>query len=172
MKTVAGWGEADVVAPQYQQWAHILRRRQQQGCIVYRPWQKLSNFTSWSNQFDWEGKVLDVSLLGDGRVYSPGTCVYLPHAIARAFHMPKPGRYLPGVSFHKGRFLARVREGDSRRVTGTFTTEHDAFEAYVNAKTEFIRAQYASIDARAIAACECKLNQLREVARPARLQGC
>lgn len=47
------------------------------GCSVCEEWLTFSNFKSWMETQDWEGKELDKDLLGDGTLYSPETCCFI-----------------------------------------------------------------------------------------------
>lgn len=51
-------------------------------CSVCDEWHLFSNFKSWMEQQDWEGKQLDKDLLkGDANLYSPETCCFIPRSI-------------------------------------------------------------------------------------------
>ena len=48
------------------------------GCSVCEEWLTFSNFKSWMEQQDWEGKDLDKDLLVyKNKIYSPETCVFV-----------------------------------------------------------------------------------------------
>lgn len=48
---------------------------------VCEGWLTFSNFKSWMGEQDYEGKELDKDLLGDGKMYSPETCCFLPRSL-------------------------------------------------------------------------------------------
>jgi hypothetical protein len=49
-----------------------------EGCTVTSNWLKFSNFRSWMQTQDWQGKELDKDLLFAGnKLYSPEMCVFL-----------------------------------------------------------------------------------------------
>ena len=48
------------------------------GCSVVDEWHLFSNFKSWMQAQDWEGKQLDKDLLfPDNKIYGPTTCIFL-----------------------------------------------------------------------------------------------
>lgn len=68
--------------PYYQRWRGMIRRcyskaqlgknPNYEGCTVCDEWLTFSNFKSWMEKQDWEGKELDKDLLVRGnKVYSP-----------------------------------------------------------------------------------------------------
>ena len=61
---------------------HQKRRPTYIGCSVCEEWLTFSNFKSWMETQDWEGKVLDKDLLiYKNKVYSPETCVFVDETI-------------------------------------------------------------------------------------------
>lgn len=80
-----------VTCPFYRSWVDMLMRCYSEkfqakrhtyiGCTVCEEWLTFSNFKSWMQQQDWNGKELDKDLLVKGnKVYSPGTCVFVDKA--------------------------------------------------------------------------------------------
>lgn len=71
----------------YSVWNDMLRRcysesfkdkfQTYKDCTCSQDWLTYSNFKSWMEQQDWEGKHLDKDLLGNGKLYSPETCCFL-----------------------------------------------------------------------------------------------
>ncbi len=54
-------------------------------CTCSDNWLIYSNFKSWMDENNWEGRHLDKDLLGNGKLYSPETCCFLT---------PKANNYL------------------------------------------------------------------------------
>lgn len=52
-----------------------------EGCFVCDEWFLFSNFKNWCEKFNYSGLQLDKDLLGDGKLYSPDTCCFLPQEI-------------------------------------------------------------------------------------------
>ena len=74
--------------PFYKKWRNMIERcysktRQSRhptyiGCTVCEEWLLFSNFKSWMEKQDWQGKELDKDILVFGnKIYSPETCVFV-----------------------------------------------------------------------------------------------
>ena len=139
-----------VMCPAYRAWADMLRRAYSvdfqenhpaySGVEVCEQWHSFSDFRKWwiDNQVD--GWQLDKDLLGGERVYSPCTCIFVPHwlnsfATDRAAYR---GECQIGVSFHKqsGRFEANCRNPitGKRDFLGLFCCQEDAHAAWMKRK--------------------------------------
>lgn len=111
------------------------------GVKVCDEWLTFSNFKSWMEQQDWEGKQLDKDLLGNGKLYSPDTCCFLSKTL-NSFIVSastRCGNGLPvGVYKSKKRFQALCRNpfGDNPYV-GNFKCETKAHIAYLKKKQEY-----------------------------------
>ncbi len=108
-------------------------------CYVCDEWLKLSNFKSWMQKQDWEGKQLDKDILVEGnKVYSPETCVFVSNEVNQFIVDGNPnGKLLKGVMWRadKGKYLAQVgrKKGNSGYI-GLFNTEQAAHDAYIREK--------------------------------------
>lgn len=118
-KLVRGVGinDADynvVGCPFYKRWSSMLERcysiKLQERYPTYKDvsvcneWLTFSNFKSWMEQQDWEGKHLDKDLLVEGnKVYSPEDCVFINNMVNTFVTDCAASRgELPiGVSWHK-----------------------------------------------------------------------
>ena len=103
-------------------------------------WLLFSNFKSWMEQQDWEGKQLDKDLLILGnKIYSPETCVFVSQRINK-FILENPQKnnpYMKGVNLVKsGKFIAYGRTVCGLKTVnlGTYTREIDAHKAWLNHK--------------------------------------
>ena len=78
--------------PYYDRWYGMIRRCYSErelsrfptykGCSVCEEWLTFSNFKSWMEQQDWEGKHLDKDLLiYKNKVYSSETCVFVDYKV-------------------------------------------------------------------------------------------
>jgi len=156
-----------VMCPAYRAWADMLRRAYSvnfqenhpaySGVEVCEQWHSFSTFRKWwlVNQVD--GWQLDKDLLGGVRVYSPSTCIFVPHwlnsfATDRAVYR---GDLPTGVCFHKmaGRFIATCRHPmtDKKTYLGLFDTKEAAHTAWVERKLSIaleLRREMDSIDER------------------------
>ena len=111
------------------------------GCSVCEEWLTFSNFKSWMEQQEWEGKDLDKDLLVyKNKIYSPETCVFIPEEInsfltKRQNHR---GNYPLGVRDHyrDKKFYARISDSITGKMThlGSFITPEEAHKAWQKAK--------------------------------------
>jgi hypothetical protein len=111
------------------------------GCRVDERWHVFSVFRDWAMSQEWQGKELDKDLIGDGIVYSPENCVFVPHEV-NAFLVDGPIRKkgLPvGVSlFRNGKFKATIRNRTCGRTLhlGYYDTPNEARKRWLEAKAE------------------------------------
>ena len=127
--------------PYYRKWEQILNRCYSKNYLSRRPtylrvlvcdeWLLFSNFKSWMEQQDWEGKVLDKDFLSeDTKIYSPNTCVFIDKELNGFILDSKAarGKYKQGVDFHKTTKKFRSRCGN--QYLGLYDTEDEAHEAW------------------------------------------
>lgn len=116
-------------------------------CDVCSEWLRFSNFEKWVREQNVENLSdfdLDKDLFSDGcKRYSPQTCCLIPHRIntAIASHGKTRKGTLPvGVyKRERGRYRAIVEFGDKNRLA-SFSTAYEARDAYIKAKTQYIKA--------------------------------
>jgi hypothetical protein len=140
------------VCPFYDKWQHILRRcyselslskdPQYKGCRVCDEWLVFSNFRSWMETQDWEGKELDKDLLGNGKLYSPETCCFLTNGVNKFMTDRRNyrGEFLLGVHQKKPthRFSANCNNLSGKsEYLGRFETELEAHKAWQAKKHEY-----------------------------------
>lgn len=115
------------------------------GCKVPTTWLTFSNFKAWMETQDWEGKQLDKDILGDGKIYSPETCCFVPQwlNLILSSNAAKRGQYPIGVSYHKhvGRFASHVRRDGTLKHLGYFDTPEEAHKTYIRAKQKYVEGK-------------------------------
>lgn len=139
--------------PYYNKWASMLKRcyslkfqernPSYRGCTVTDEWLLFSNFKSWMENQDWEGKHLDKDLLFVGnKLYSPNTCVFVTQAV-NSFTTDRGavrGEWLIGVYRNKGtdKFRSKCCNPftNKREHLGYFSCEQEAHNAWLNRKLE------------------------------------
>lgn len=139
--------------PFYRTWQNMLRRcysaKYQEnkptykGCSVSDEWHTFSNFKSWMEKQDWEGKHLDKDLLFEGnKVYNEDTCVFVTQTVNK-FTIDRGndrGKWLIGASWNKEKvkFEARCSNPFSGKYEhlGHFACEQQAHEAWAKRKLE------------------------------------
>lgn len=110
---------------------------------ICRDWIYFSKFREWMLTQDWEGKALDKDLIGDGGVYSPEACCFIPPYINSLLIQGRNKRnindYMVGVSgkTKKGFDVAVKYLGNWIR--GTFKTELEAHQFWQEHKAKAFR---------------------------------
>ncbi len=141
----------------YDIWQHILARcysakaqkRQPAyiGCSVSTNFQNFSFFSEWCrNQIGFGSHTfqLDKDLIQKGnKLYSENTCLFLPSELNKLLTTRKVlrGKLPVGVSAYGNKFLVQCHAGNSIRRLGLFSTVEEAFNAYKQAKENYIKAQ-------------------------------
>lgn len=102
----------------YSTWRNMLRRcyspsgtnrdATYKDCYVCEEWLNFQTFAKWyHNNKKGEGFHLDKDILGDGKIYSPSTCEFIPAKLNTIFgeNTAQRGKYPKGVSYDKERKL-------------------------------------------------------------------
>lgn len=158
--------------PYYDTWQHMLARcycdklkanyPTYKDVTVCEEWLTFSNFKSWMETQDWEGKHLDKDLLVDGnKIYSPETCCFLDQRINSFItesKLSKNNLELPvGVCIKKGytkkKYVAQINNPIAKKYEhiGYFYTAEEAHLAWLEKKLLFAKALAATIDDQRIA---------------------
>ena len=163
---------------EYDLWQSMLRRcysttlkKKQttyEDCEVSENFKSFEYFYEWCNEqigFGNEGWHLDKDLLIKGnKVYSENTCIFIPVEINSILVKREAlrGTHLIGVCWNKKdkAFVAQVNKNKVKQeYLGSFKTEIEAFNAYKQAKENFIKEQAnkwkSQIDPRA---CKALMN--------------
>ena len=149
-------GDVTWVCPFYERWRGIIRRCYSKaqlkknpnyiGCTVCEEWLTFSNFKSWMEQQDWEGKELDKDLLVEGnKVYSPHLCLWVPHNINSFLASTMKNNRATGTCADKtcDRWRAQCKNPfatnsyEARGYIGLFETQEDAHLAWKAKKHEY-----------------------------------
>ena len=118
-----------------------------ENCTVCKEWNNYQVFAKWDNENYYEvgneKMDLDKDILCKGnKVYSPTTCIYVPHSINMLFTKSnnKRGDLPIGVSKMRNKFIALLNKGNGKQIyLGTYSTPNEAFQAYKKAKEEYIK---------------------------------
>ena len=135
--------------PLFRKWKDMLKRCYSEkfletkptyrGCTVCDEWLTFSNFKSWLELQDWEGKQLDKDLLVPGnKVYSPETCCLITPQLNTFLAFRCTGVFESGVSYYKrvGKYIAQISFGGKMKGLGYFDCEQEAHKAWLSAKLE------------------------------------
>lgn len=143
---------------QYNIWKHMIERcyddkilekfTTYKGCLVCVEWLNFQNFAKWYNQnyYDVEGERMELDkdiLIKGNKIYSPDTCIFVPHRINSLFTKANSIRgELPiGVTFRKknNKYSARCQCGNYRKYIGEYNTAAEAFYAYKTYKENYVK---------------------------------
>ncbi|MFW6246749.1 MAG: hypothetical protein ACOC22_01040 [bacterium] len=111
------------------------------GCNVCDEWIYFQTFAEWFYQNYIDGYTLDKDILGDGKLYSPSTCCFVPNHVNNIIHINKHKQTeLPvGVVVQDGKYRVRVNTLTKKKQhIGYFDNEIDAVNAYKQAKIKVI----------------------------------
>lgn len=130
------------VCPYYSRWKNMLRRCYHKKSmwatynktIVCQEWLFFSNFKSWMEKQDWEGKELDKDIMGDGKIYSPAVCKFVDKEI-NAFILESNairGKEPLGVHFNKREqiYEAYGSSDGRKKHLGRYKNQDDAHLAW------------------------------------------
>ena len=147
--------------PGYSTWLNMLKRCYSKEVHLRRPtygktvvcpdWLKFSSFLSWWKLNHVTGWVLDKDILGDGTIYSPTTCVYVPMHVNNFIEASQASRgdWPIGVSkTSSGKFHAYCRNNrTNKRVNlGYFDTADEASNIRLNYKLQLLEDMRPELD--------------------------
>ena len=122
-------------------------------CIVCDEWLLFSNFKSWMETQDWEGKELDKDILiPENRVYSPYAGVFISPRVNTFVNekASKRGEWPIGVCWHAEtqKFMARCRNPFSKNseYLGVYLCPDEAHQAWLKRKLELAKLLAAEQD--------------------------
>ena len=117
------------------------------GCSVYEEWKCYANFKEWfdMNFYCINNERIDLDkdiLIKGNKIYSPDTCIFVPHSINCLFtkNDKRRGNLPIGVKLSYGKYYVSTSkiEGVDKNL-GTFNTMEEAFYAYKEAKEKEIK---------------------------------
>ena len=126
----------------------LKRRPTYKECFVCDEWLEYYNFKIWfeENYYTIENEIMEIDkdiLFKNNKIYSPETCIFLPHCINSIFCKSdaKRGEYPIGVSYHKkiGKFQSYCTINNKRVYLGYYNTAEDAFMEYKLFKEKYIK---------------------------------
>lgn len=135
----------------YQAWVHMIHRcygvskdkyPTYAGAEVCADWRSFMCFRRWWISAYKPAWCLDKDLLGDGKLYSPETCLYVPQEINKLLNTKARfrGTQPLGVTYYKGLFRASVSNPitDLHEFLGDFKSPEDAHAAWRSAKEKIV----------------------------------
>lgn len=163
--------------PYYARWLNMLARcystpylkthPSYDHCEVCDEWLTFSNFKTWMKKQEWKENALDKDLLGDGKMYSPTGCAFIPKYLNNFLldRAKARGERLLGVSKKKNRFCAWIRDNGVSRSLGSFDDELSAHRAWQRAKINAARRHIESdegLSFRVVSAIKDRISKIEE----------
>ena len=148
-KDINGKRNREWVCPFYKTWAGMLNRCYRKATnneysayadtTVCKEWYTFSNFKSWMEKQDWEGKELDKDLLTDNNQYSPKNCIFIPAWLNTFISGERKSSRYNLVAIHEdyGKYTSSPRCGDVV-YSRSFVNVKDAINHYHTVKSEYI----------------------------------
>ncbi len=112
------------------------------GCSVCDEWLDSAFFKAWYESNYIDGYALDKDIIKRGnKVYCPEYCSYVPRDINNliTFNQNTQTKTKTGVVRCNDSFIARMKVSGKNKHIGSYSTEGEAYRAYVNAKAKHIR---------------------------------
>lgn len=122
----------------YQKWLNMLERvygsnrSAYEGVSVCTDWLTFSNFRSWMETQDWQGKELDKDILGSS-IYGPDSCLFV-HKTVNMISIVGTARQ----DKRSGSWYGNVRTSKGRIKTKRYLTERQACVAMFELKSEAV----------------------------------
>lgn len=135
----------------YTQWAAMMLRSRFQpyaeNVVIDDRFKSYDFFIDWAkNQKGWmhteeSGRVwaLDKDIVGDGSIYSPEVCVFVP-AVINNFNIKSLDHSLPRCVSRTpvGNYIGRIKVFGKRKSLGTYDNIQEAVESVLSAKLKYI----------------------------------
>jgi hypothetical protein len=121
---------------------YILKNQSYLNCKVCDEWKVFSVFKKWHEENYKNEYQLDKDLLGDGKLYSPQTCCFIPKYINTLLTNKQKNNTSghPGVCFDKftNSWIVHTNEKGRQIHHGRYNNFDDAVVIYKKAKNKFI----------------------------------
>ncbi len=105
-------------------------------------WHYFTKFKAWMEKQDWEGRELDKDLLTASKLYSPETCLFIPHTLNCFLTKSNKtrGPHPIGVSFYKrnSTYVSKISFNGKRKFLGYFETPELAHKAWQYSKLDVV----------------------------------
>lgn len=144
-----------IACPYYKVWKAMMMRcysktyaarQSYKGTVVCNEWLSFMVFKGWMEEQEWEGMELDKDILGDGSLYSPETCAFIPRQLNKAFALPEERSELPYGVYkverdYGTRYEAKIKIDNRSVFLGIHTSVQSAANAWCQWKSRMIREQ-------------------------------
>ena len=140
-------GRVDYKSDAWSRWTNMMQRcynkkvlkkkPEYRGCRVCEEWQNFQNFKIWYDDHCLRGRKVDLDkdLLGRyGKLYSPETCSFITHFLNTVFER----RNITIKKDKDGMYSAKMSIVNKIHDIGTFETEEEAMDAFIEYKKNYI----------------------------------
>jgi len=141
-----------ITCPYFTRWKRMLERCYSPNSIseyqtytktkVCDEWLIFTNFRNWMITQQWEGNHLDKDIIGDGTLYSPETCKFIPQSLNNLLMLNQASRgiYPVGVSYitRERKYRASICINSVRKDIGMYKTVEEAVFNYIRVKKEHL----------------------------------
>ena len=134
--------------PIFDKWHSMIRRCYSEHSLKMYPlytnvevdvrWKHFSGFKVWMESQNWQGMTLDKDWIGEGTIYSPETCRFIPQEL-NVFLSENLFKEFPGsrLKFLDGRdkpYISQSMVQGKKKHLGVFSCEFDAHRAWQMSK--------------------------------------
>jgi len=137
------------VCPYYRVWENMMARVHKASKHGYsskydeveidEEWLSFMNFRQWMKSQNWENKQLDKDLMGNGKLYSAKSCVFLSPELNKALVVRNGYKQTMGVSWdtERGRWMMAIsRHG--KKLNKRFDDKSEAMFEYCKLRIRYI----------------------------------
>ena len=169
-------GDARVRCPAYSAWCEVIKRGYcskykakyptYEGVIVCDDWLVFSNFREWFIQNHVDGYELDKDFIGNGKLYSPENCIYMPNWLNSFLtNCNNKGVCLTGVHKVRNKYRAECQNPVTgiREHLGYFHYEEEAHIAWKNFKLHLAEQRKDEFDNIHIELYDYIINKIKNV---------
>lgn len=169
-------GDARVRCPAYSAWCEVIKRGYcskykakyptYEGVIVCDDWLVFSNFREWFIQNHVDGYELDKDFIGNGKLYSPENCIYMPNWLNSFLtNCNNKGVCLTGVHKVRNKYRAECQNQVTgiREHLGYFHYEEEAHIAWKNFKLHLAEQRKDEFDNIHIELYDYIINKIKNV---------
>ncbi len=114
------------------------------GVTVIEEWWNFSNFREWFKKAHVKGFELDKDLIGNGSLYSPSTCLFIPKSLNNFLRSAHTFNGSESIGAYwdpkRKKWLSQIRYNNKRFHLGRYKTKQKAEKAYNKKRSEIVNS--------------------------------